>query len=68
MFKSEVICDKDDKRKLILLMKEVKEILDKYPYSLDYHEHTVTAMSRAKTSCNELQRNIEILYIGNNKF
>lgn len=63
MINKEMICDKDDKIKLDFLMKEVKEILDKYQYKLDYSAHILTCIYRAKRSCDELQRNVELLYM-----
>lgn len=68
MLRGEVICDKKDKDKLLSLVDEMKEILDKYEYSSDYSANTVTSMCRAKNSCSELQRNIKTLYIAENKF
>lgn len=68
MLEGEVICKKEDKDKLFSLVKEMKQILDKYEYSSDYSAYTVTAMSCAKTSCNKLQRDIETLYIAKDKF
>ena len=68
MLRGEVICNKEDKEKLLYLINEIKKILDKYPYSSDYSVHTVTGMCRAKNSCSELQRDIETLYIAKDKF
>lgn len=68
MLEGEVICKKEDKDKLYSLVKEMKQILDKYEYSSDYSAHTVTAMCCAKNSCDKLQRDIETLYIAKDKF
>lgn len=68
MLEGEVICKKEDKEKLLSLVKEMREILDGYEYSSDYSAHTVTGMFRAQCSCYELQRHIETLYIAKDKF
>ena len=49
MFSNEVLIEKDDKDRLVELLKEANVILKKYPYEIYDGSHTVTTMSRAKS-------------------
>lgn len=49
MFSNEVLVDKTDKDRLVELLNEVNEILEKYPFETYDGSHTVTNISRAKT-------------------
>lgn len=63
MIRGEVVCKKEDKEKLISLVGEIREILNKYPYSTEYGANTVTSMTLAKNSCDTLERNIRLLSV-----
>lgn len=63
MFKNEVLALKEDKDRLVELINEVYNILDKYEYSSDYSIHSVTSMSRAKTAVSEAKQWISYLEI-----
>lgn len=60
-FKNEVSVSEDDKKRLVSLIREVNEILEKYPYSSDYSQHTVTSISRAKSYSKEAETWINLL-------
>ena len=67
MFENEVLIEIDDKRRLINLANEMKDILDKYPYYhiRDDHAHKlcpITLMSYAKNSVNDVDKWIKLLY------
>lgn len=67
MFENEVLIEIDDKRRLINLVNEMKDILDKYPYYeiRDLHVHKlcpITLMSYAKNSINDVDKWIKLLY------
>lgn len=62
MFQNEVLIDKDDKERLIELISEVNEILEKYQYNLDYYQHTVVAMNKAQFFCKDLLKWCSYLY------
>lgn len=67
MFENEVLIEIDDKRRLINLVNEMKDILDKYPYYdiRDLHTHKlcpITLMSYAKNSVNDVDKWIKLLY------
>lgn len=61
MFKSEVLIELEDKKRLLALLSEAKAILDKYPYSNDHSDHLIAVMSRAKTSVQELTTAVRCL-------
>ena len=63
MFKSEVLIELEDKKRLLKLLSEAQTILDKYPYSNDHSDNFITAMSRAKTSVKKLSDEVRCLYI-----
>ena len=63
MFKSEVLIEFEDKKRLLELLSEAKTILDKYPYSNDYSDHVITAMSRAKSSVKDSLTTVKCLYL-----
>ena len=63
MFDNEVLIEKSDKEKIIKLINEINEILEKYPYQNQFNAaNTVTVMSRAKTAVKEAKHNIESLF------
>lgn len=54
MFSNEVLISKEDKQRLMALLKEADSILSKYPYENHIDNvHTVTTMSRAKGHLSE---------------
>jgi hypothetical protein len=61
MFKNEVIISETDKEQALYHIKKVNEILKKYPYE-NWHEYTVTNMTRAKHASLEAEKWIEYLY------
>lgn len=63
MFSNEVLIDKTDKDRLTELLNEASQILDKYPYEIYDGSHTVTTMSRAKSSLKETKQWCRLLYI-----
>lgn len=63
MFSNEVLIDKTDKDRLTELLNEASKILDKYPYEIYDGSHTVTTMSRAKSSLKETKQWCRLLYI-----
>lgn len=62
MFSNEVIISKSDKIKILNYIKQINEILDKYPYDNDSQAHTITNMSRAKCAAHEAEKWISYLY------
>lgn len=60
-FKNEVFISNDDKQRLVSLINEINEILEKYPYSSDYTHHTVTTMSMAKSHSKDAETWIKLL-------
>ena len=63
MFSNEVLVEKEDKERLVELLKEANSILNKYPYETYNDSHTVTAMSRAKSFTKESEKWCSYLYI-----
>ena len=61
MFSNEVIILEDDKIKILDYIRQINEILDKYPYE-NGRAHTVTTMSRAKSAAHEAEEWISYLY------
>ena len=61
-FPNEVYINPKEKARLIELLEEADDILEKYPYSSDASHHTVTCMSRAKSSVYEANEQVKLLY------
>ena len=61
MFINEVIVDKKDKDRLVELLTEAHEILEKYPFFSAPNHSTVTTISRAKTATKEAKQWCEYL-------
>lgn len=60
---STVYVSKEDKEKLEMYAERIGEILNKYPYSNDYSDHFVTAMTDVKNSYNQMKKSIRWLKI-----
>ena len=54
---------KEDKEKLEMYAERIGEILNKYPYSNDYSDHFVTAMTDVKNSYHDMKTSIRWLEI-----
>ena len=67
MLANEVLITKKDKERLIKLAKEANAILEKYEYSLDYSQHAVTCMNRAKSLGEEFLQWCTYLYTNKEK-
>ena len=63
MFTNEVIVNKKDKDRLVELLREAHEILEKYPFFSVPNHSTVTTISRAKTATKEAKQWCELLHI-----
>ena len=61
-FPNEVYIDPKEKARLVELLTEASTILDKYSYSSDASYHTVTCMSRAKSSVLQAKEEVKLLY------
>ena len=61
-FPNEVYIDPKEKTRLVELLTEADTILSKYPYSTDASYHTVTSMSRAKSSVLQAKEEVKLLY------
>lgn len=65
MFENEVIISETDKDTILYHIKQVNEILNKYPYQSNNHGccgNISTNMSRAKTAAQNAEKWIENLY------
>ena len=63
MFPNEVIVSKEDKDKLVRLLSEADEILEKYPYISKPDCYCVTTISRAKSFVKDAKQWCEYLHI-----
>lgn len=63
MFSNEVLIEKNDKDRLVELLKEANTILEKYPYETYDGSYTVTTMSRAKSYVKDAEKWCGYLYI-----
>ena len=64
MFENEVIISETDKEQVLCCIKQVNEILDKYPH-VNGFVYPITNMSRAKRAAIEAEKWIECLYTSN---
>jgi len=62
MFENEVIITTQDKETLLANIKNINNILNKYPYSSNYDLNTVTSISRAKSLSKEAEIWIDLLH------
>jgi len=62
MFSNEVLVDKSDKERLIQLLGEANDILNKYPYQIYDGSYSITTMSRAKNFTEEAEKWCSYLY------
>lgn len=67
MLANEVLITKKDKERLIKLVKEANAILEKYEYSSDYSQHTITCIGRAKSLGKEFLQWCTYLYTNKEK-
>ena len=67
MFSNEVLVAKEDKERLVFLLEEANNILQKYPFS-SCQGSTVTTMSRAKNAVKEAKQWCGYLEVENKSF
>ena len=66
MFDNDIYVDKKDKEIMLQKIREVNQILEKYPYFKEgTHYNTVTIISRAKTAGKQAEELIRLLYVQN---
>lgn len=64
MFDNDIYVDKIDKEIMLQKIREINQILEKYPYFKEgTHYHTVTTISRAKTAGKQAEESIRLLYV-----
>ena len=64
MFDNDIYVNKTDKEIMLQKIKEINQILEKYPYFKEgTHCNTVTTISRAKSAGKQAEESIRLLYV-----